>query len=372
MIVALHTVRGHREAMALPHDWRDFLIRNPWAPPRVLVAKYDIKKYDIDNWLRGNPNARIILDRGRWRLTRGMSEPGIREIMEEAWKYYIEEELGIDVATPAAVLRLIRIQTPTEPFGFLVDGNYLRRLTGYKTWLANGYTRVAFAVCNIWPGRKYADDRNLLPALFLQTKRTAVDRQDAIVLIRHIYLCFLCDSIGTSEDTDYAKRRFWARYKEQGFLSGDRLREYGMSTLHLRGHGGVPRLLEAVAGEFADELGLVGSKASRWNGQAFRKRNPSVNWDQCGYCGRRPVDLHHLLPRSEYPELSYDVENVVPACVQVHAAITRNTLGNEFQQAYSSAQRAWLKARPGSRTVRFDDVMSLAHRETIGFSTDGR
>jgi hypothetical protein len=84
------------------------------------------------------------------------------------------------------------------------------------------------------------------------------------------------------------------------------------------------------------------------------------------------VDLHHLLLRSEYPELSHDVENVVPVCVQVHAAITRDTLGDGFRQAYSRAQKAWLKASPGGRTVRFDEVMSLAHRETIGFSTDGQ
>ena len=84
------------------------------------------------------------------------------------------------------------------------------------------------------------------------------------------------------------------------------------------------------------------------------------------------MDLHHLLLRSEYPELSHDVENVVPVCVQVHAAITRDTLGDGFRQAYSRAQKAWLKASSGGRTVRFDEVMSLAHRETIGFSTDGQ
>ena len=83
--------------MALPRDWQDFLIQHPWAPRRVLRAKYGIKNHDVDNWLRGNPNARQILDPDRWRLTRDKPAPRIREIMEKAWKYYIEEELGINV-----------------------------------------------------------------------------------------------------------------------------------------------------------------------------------------------------------------------------------------------------------------------------------
>ena len=179
--------------MALPSDWQDFLIQHPWAPRRVLRAKYGISNHDVDNWLRGNPNARQILDRERWRLTLDKPAPRIREIMEEAWKYYTEEELGIDVTAPTAVLQLIRIKTPAQPFQFLVDGRYLNRLPTYTSWIADGYTRVSFAVCDIWPGRAFADERNLLPALFLQTKQTAVGRQDAIGLVKHSYLCFLCD-----------------------------------------------------------------------------------------------------------------------------------------------------------------------------------
>ena len=354
--------------MALPSDWQDFLIQHPWAPPRVLIAKYGINKHDVDNWLRGNPNARQILDPERWRLTLDKPAPGIREILKEAWKYYIEEECGIDVAACTAVRELIRIKTPVPPFQFLADGRYLNRLPGYKTWIADGYTRVSFAVCNIWPGRAFTDERNLLPALFLQTKQTAVGRQDAIGLVKHIYLCFLYPSVGSSED---AKRRFFARYKEHGFITGAELREHGMSTLHLNNHG-VRSLLEAVAEEFAADLGLQGSAASHWNGQAFRRKNPEIDWGQCRYCRRQPVDLHHLLPRSEYPEFANDPKNVVPVCVQVHAAITRNTLGDEFLRAYSSAQKAWLKARPGDRTAQFDEVMSFAHRETTGFPTHGK
>ncbi len=364
--------------MALSSDWQNFWLEHPWAPRRVLMAKYDIESYDIDNWLRSHPHARQVLDRERWGLARDKPAQNIREIMERAWKYYIEEELSISIdsidtaASTDAVLQLIRIKTPPGPFQFLVDGHYLGRLPGYRTWIDSGYTRVSFAVCNIYPGRAYADKRNLLPALFLQTKEKALGRQDAVGLVKHIYLCFLCDSVESSEKADQAKQRFYARHKEAGFITGAQLQGRGMSTQHLKKHGGVRSLLEAVAEEFAADLGLQDSAASRWNRQEFRQRNPGINWDRCRYCGRCPVDLHHLLPRAEYPELVRDVENVVPVCVQVHAAITRHTLGDEFQQAYSKAQAAWLKASSGGRAGRFDEVMSRAHHETIGFPTNGQ
>ena len=351
--------------MALPSDWRDFWIQHPWAPRRVLRAKYGIKNHDVDNWLRANPNARQIIDRERWSLTRDKSAESVREILKGAWKYYIEGECGIDKTTGTAVQDLIRIKTPAKPFQFLVDGHYLNRLPGYKTWIDNGYTRVSFAVCNIWPGKPFADERNLLPALFLQTKQTAVSRQDAVGLVKHIYLCFLYPSVGATEE---AKRRFVARHQEHAFITGAELRDHGMSSLHLNMHG-LPNLLKAVAEEFAADLDLPGWTVSHWNGQAFKQRNPGIDWDRCHYCGRRPVDLHHLLQRSEYPEYANDPKSVVPVCVQVHAAITRNTLGDEFRKAYSTAQKAWLKARPGDRTAQFEEVMSLAHRETIGFTT---
>ena len=351
--------------MALPSDWKDFWIQHPWAPRRVLITKYGIKNHDVDNWLRANPNARKILDRERWSLSRDKPAPSIQEILKEAWKYYIEEECGIDVASCTAVRELIRIKTPASPFQFLADGHYLNRLSGYKTWIDDGYTSVSFAICNIWPGKAFADERNLLPALFLQTKQKAVRRQDAIGLVKHIYLCFLYPSVGSTEG---AKRRFVARYQERAFITGAELRRHGMSSLHLTKHG-IPNLLKAVAEEFAADLGLQGWTASHWNGQAFRQRNPEINWDQCRYCPRTVVDLHHLLQRSEYPEYANDPNNVVPVCVQVHAAITRNKLGDEFLRAYSTAQKAWLNVRPSDRTAQFDEVMSFAHRETIGFTT---
>ena len=32
-------------------DWKDFLIQNPWAPPRYLKERFpDFDEYDLSNW----------------------------------------------------------------------------------------------------------------------------------------------------------------------------------------------------------------------------------------------------------------------------------------------------------------------------------
>ena len=35
----------------LPDNWKDFLITNPWAPPRLIKELYpSFNEYDLTNW----------------------------------------------------------------------------------------------------------------------------------------------------------------------------------------------------------------------------------------------------------------------------------------------------------------------------------
>ena len=159
------------------------------------------------------------------------------------------------------------------------------------------------------PERPSRTSRTCYQRFSSRPSRQAVGRQDAVGLVKHIYLCFLGPSV--SDDVDELKRRLVLRHRENGFITAAVLRQYGMSALHLNRHG-VPELVRAVAREFADELGLETKPATQWNAEAFRRDNEDTDWTLCRYCGRKPVDLHHLLLRSEYPELTYDPDNVVP------------------------------------------------------------
>jgi len=40
----------------------------------------------------------------------------------------------------------------------------------------------------------------------------------------------------------------------------------------------------------------------------------------CEVCGKKAVDIHHILARSEYKELENDIENLMAVCRECHIA----------------------------------------------------
>jgi len=82
-----------------------------------------------------------------------------------------------------------------------------------------------------------------------------------------------------------------------------------------------------------------------------------MNLDNCKYCRLSPVDLHHLLPRSDFPTLTYHPENVVPLCIQTHGLITRKKWSSDLREKYVSAIRMWRAADEGKKADVFNQVM---------------
>lgn len=79
-----------------------------------------------------------------------------------------------------------------------------------------------------------------------------------------------------------------------------------------------------------------------------------------------PFDLHHLLERSQYPDLMYEFANVIPLCTMVHTAITRKSFIQEIQNSYKQAQRDWLKISQVQKAGVFDEIMHRMHEEIYG------
>ena len=62
--------------------WKDFLIQNPWAPPRFLKERFpDFDEYDLSNWVKKS-SVRLDLNRSDWKISKsGMSKNKARRVL---------------------------------------------------------------------------------------------------------------------------------------------------------------------------------------------------------------------------------------------------------------------------------------------------
>ena len=91
-----------------PKDWKTFLIRNKWAPARLIERLYpDFNpRYDLANWTK-TPRVKQLLNREYWSPSLKMEEDQAEEVLRAIFKYYFEEDLGIDFNSADAAYQLI-------------------------------------------------------------------------------------------------------------------------------------------------------------------------------------------------------------------------------------------------------------------------
>ena len=347
-------------------DWKKFYRENKWAPSRLLVEKFGIKKHDIDNWIR-KPEVRLILNRRKWKPSKGQSPEDTSDTLQAAWKYYILEERGWSLENEDIVKKLLGLRTPPSPFSFLTESKYLSKLEGYEKWRRQGFTRVAYAIYNIYPGKKFCDERHIIPELFFQTHTKNSTRQDIVRVAEHIYLWFF-QKLHTDrpEVVNGAKEEFIAMHKENNFLNQRFLQEYGISANHFAKHSYVS-VIEELAFNFRRDLGLLDAQETlNWNKDKYIRQNPERDFAKCNYCTVTTVDLHHLLSRKERPDLAFNKENVVPLCTAAHTEITRNRLSDGMKILYKTAEVDWICAPSGEKIAAFDDVMQKIHEVVYG------
>ncbi len=345
---------------AIDADWKTFLLKNPWYPSRLLIKHFGIQKYDLDNWKRTHAAVRVALSNPRDNFRDAETPQDMRSSLAKAWKFFFDSVLQSDLSNKHQALEIANLQgIGKSDWAFLLDSKVLRQLDDYERWVAQGYTQFSFIVFNIYPGEARARSVGLVPSLFAQTSKVHT-RTELIELLEHIYLSFLADtpSAPTEDDIADAKRIFYVRAGEASFITNERLRRYGFRA-NMTPHG-VKDIVQALRHKFGVDLGLEATPNNNWSTSEFRKRFPDRKLSECQYCGRKPVDLHHLLERNEYPELIYDNDNVVPLCTLAHSAITRNALPLELAQQLISAAEQW-KVRSEKKIKAFDSVMKAIH-----------
>lgn len=358
-----------------PLEWKDFLLKHKWMPSVQMVKKFGIAMYDINN-LQRKPAVRVVLE--PWRISLKQPSERLRAILTQAWKYYLTEIEHIDLDGPPRVwvpklISLKNVSRGGTGFGFLASSKYLEiacleQLTEFRS---KGFTNIALAVYQFWPGRNRLLRNGVLPFMFLQTHRQALEHVDVKSMIEHVYLNFIAEegAVSSPEALLEAKERLYVRHDEPGFLSTKMLERFGVSYNFYKDGGGLRMVLKKLAEKYAVELGYAPEENTRWSSAEFRKMFPERALDGCEYCGLRPIDLHHLLPREQYPTLAYEAENVVPLCVQAHGYITRGHWTSEEASAYQSCVKEWFKAKPspGLRNI-FQDIMGDIHTSIYGRS----
>lgn len=338
-------------------------------PSSILSNKFNLKQYDIDNFRR-KPKIRNLLE--PWRISLNQSPSRLFTIFKEAWHYYLTEisQINFDADKKDWAPRLIslkKISHKSSGFSFLTNSKYLEIICPdtLNEYRSHGFTNIALGVFQFWPGRSFLTDNGILPFMFYQTHKSVLDRISVEDMIEHVYLNFLIT--GENQELEFAKEIFYARYDERSFITSKKLTQYGVPDNFYNDRGGLRLVLSRIAEKFAVELGHIDEKHLSWSATEFRNKYPNIHFDRCKYCGLSPVDLHHLLPRSDFPTLIYHSENVIPLCLQIHGLITRNNWNHEQRTMYEAAIAKWKTAPEGKKVRVFDGIMKDLHKFIYGY-----
>jgi len=353
----------------MTEDWKEFLISHPFLPTRYLVQKFpNFKKHDLDNWTK-KPNVQTSLERSKWRLKKnGMLKKDARRILEEYWEFYLRVELKLDLENdPEIVEKLIHLRGDrSHPLNsVLTNADYLNQ-TGddFDKWRKYGYTTISFAVMNIFPGKDWCKKLSIKPFMFYQVQFKNIDQKKIIdfmewIWLRHIKKVTPEDGLNKIE---IAKKVFYARHMDKDLMDRTLWQKYGLSTNLQK--GGIKRLEKLLAEKFASDLKIKSVFRELWSADKFRKENPDINLDKCIYTKSNPVDLHHFLERSNFPEYIYHKENVIALNPQMHAFITRKKWDKEIEEEYKAAQENWINAADSQKVRVFEKVMKKIQKLT--------
>ncbi len=289
-----------------------------------------------------------------------ISPDALRASFTQGWRFLIENVLQLDTSAPNTPWNLTELQSvSSSDWSFLCNSKQLRMLPGYDAWISQGFTQISYVIYHLYPGEAWARDAGLRPELFAQTHKK-LTRPELMDLMEHIYLRFIVGLPSNASDAQVAeaRRRYYLRAKERSFFTSPQLRRYGFRA-NMTPHG-VDDIKHGLHARIAAQLGEAGGFGELWNAGEFRKRFPSRDFSKCKYCGRAPVDLHHLLERADYPEFIYNGDNVVPLCTQAHSAITRRQIPPEVHASLGVARDLWI-ANEGARYHAFDASMRALH-----------
>ena len=278
-------------------DWKNFLLKHKWMPTSILVEKFKIQKYDLDNFRRKTAVNNIL---SPWHIKLTQPKERLNEIFKAAWEYYLTNVEKIDFnenpkTWVAQIISLKNISRNGSGFGFLTDSRYLEiacpeMLSEFRE---KGFTNIALCLFQFWPGKELLIKNGVLPFMFLQTHRRALQHLDVESMVEHIYLNFIVeeDIAFSNENLIAAKERLFARHDESSFANKADFDKFGLPYNFYKDAGGLKKVLKDLAEKYALELGYYKDDIRGWSTSEFKKLFPQRKLDQCEYCGMQPVNF---------------------------------------------------------------------------------
>lgn len=355
-----------------PADWKSFLLKNKWATPQLIRKNYpDFEpRYDIANWVKSE-RIKKTLNRDYWMPSLKMEKRQADEVLSAIFRYHFEEEEGIDFSQTEATQRLIRFAWDRgNDIRSYSQGKYLNLTSGdWANWTKKGHTATAYIAFHLFPGRTWCLQQGIMPEMFLQNKSKTIDNKTILVMMETIWIRHVngITDQSSEEQINQVKEEFYARCEEREFIrTKEHWIPWGISPALLNRRPGYREWEKLLAEKFAVDLGMKEDLTftERWNTRAYRDQHPERKLNRCLYTDTVPVDLHHLLARKDYPDLTYHKENVVPLNPQVHSLISRKEWSSQAEKMYAHATKEWLKAPAGEKIQTFDNVMKRLVDET--------
>jgi len=351
-------------------DWKAFLIENKWAPRRLIKEKFpSFNNYDLDNWMKKD-RVKQVLNREYWSPSLDMSKDQAIDVLGAIFRYSIDCEQNFSLDDPEAAASLLQLKASSGVMQTYLYSNYLDQLPyDYKAWRQKGYTAIAFMCFHVYPGKSYCEKAGILPCMFLQTSSAERENQELLAMLETIYLRHLkkLSNESTQQSIDSAKEEFYCRCEDKGFINKKELYKYGWTLAATKRYGSTNKWLQVLADKFAVDLGYQSDEIQsiQWNTKRYRNENPERELTRCFLTNSIPTGLHHLLPRKDYPELTYHPENVVAISPAIHAFITRKSWSKETETVYMKAITDWIKANEGEKITCFNNAFSLIQKEMM-------
>ena len=345
-----------------PAGYHRFIKDNPWAISNDSLPKLIFQSWDKPTF-KANVNAKKAmqqldintdLNHSEWKPQSGKNNT---EIIRGYITFLVKDYLGIDINHVTAKDFLNYFNN----HGILEDAGHEKWMDRYYLHVNKNidppfdktkeFTKLSHCLFSYFPGKDWLIEKDIDPLMFNQAVRNiAIDEDRAVSLLEKLYISHL--DIERFVGIPRISPDFVIEAKKTLILNPDiytkKLANNIISTrvfqkLYSDGIS-FEDLIHKLTHKFKDDDGvdLTSMPNSSWSPAKFKRDNPDNFYSYCIMNKLACPQLHHLVPRAEYPQYSYEKSNVIPINASFHRFIERKCIRNHYKIAYGKAIKEWL------------------------------